>query len=608
MNLLKELENPSLSRDERARVRCRVAAELIHVGQYEQAQEALGELWQGVGIRPRIENLSPVAGAEVLLQCGTLSGWLGTLKPIPVQEQAKDLISEALRIFQNNRLKEKVSEARYELGICYWREGAYEEARIVLREGLEGAQNELRAKILICQTIVENCAGRYHDSWEILRQAQEFFESCNDALKGRWHGQMGLVLKRLAFTEGREDYADRAIIEFTAAIYHYEQSGNERYAARNLNNLAMLLYPMGKFQEAHESLDKAEAIFRTDSGSLAQVRETRARVLIAEHRYEEAKRVIDQTISALEGSREQALLADALTVQGTALARLKEHTRSITVLKQAMDIAEDSGSSLNAGLAAVTLIEEHASRLSETELHKLYHRADRLLQHTQDVEASTRLRKCARIVIDKLLGPKITDKGFNLTKVVRAYEARFITQALELTGGVVSRASKILGFKHHGSLTSLLKRRHKDLEVKRTPATPRKATVIVKKPVDSDEVKPITILHVEDNKVVADAIKDTLELEGWKVENCADGTEAQKKIKGSTQYDLLLLDNELPGVSGLELARLARRLPHRRRIPIIMLSASDCETEAWRAGVNAFLQKPNDVLSVARTIARLIKN
>ena len=38
---------------------------------------------------------------------------------------------------------------------------------------------------------------------------------------------------------------------------------------------------------------------------------------------------------------------------------------------------------------------------------------------------------------------------------------------------------------------------------------------------------------------------------------------------------------------------------HRRRTPIVMLSGSDCETEAWTAGVNAFLREPEDVGQIA---------
>lgn len=46
---LRELDNPALTAEERALLRCRVAADLIHRGQYEAAREALGELWPGVG-------------------------------------------------------------------------------------------------------------------------------------------------------------------------------------------------------------------------------------------------------------------------------------------------------------------------------------------------------------------------------------------------------------------------------------------------------------------------------------------------------------------------------------------------------------------------------
>lgn len=607
-----QLDDPRLSRDKRAELRCSLSSELIHKGQYEEAQQALGELWRGVGERPRVEKLSPVVAAEVILQCGALSGWLGTSRLITsAQEKAKDLIFEALRIFESNRLESKVSEAKYELGTCYWREGAYEEARIILREALEGAKEELRAKILIRRTIVENCTGRYRDAWEILREAEPFFEGLSDALKGKWHGQMGLVLKRLALSEKRDDYIDRAIIEFTAAIYHYEQAGNERYRAINLNNLAMLLYPIGRYKEAHEALDAAEEVFKRlkSSGILAQVQETRARAFIAEQKYEEARRTIDKAVSTLEGSNEQALLADALTVQGLIAERLGDHERSINILRRAIEIADSSGSAFNAGFAGLALIEEHHKRLSEPDLYKLYVRTDRFLKNAEDAEGISRLRDCAQIVMDKLRGPQLTDKDFNLSKVVRKYEAKFIAQALEITGGIVSHAAKLLGFKHHGSLTSLLQGRHKALARKRTPPTPRKASV--KSPRDTGKCrvveKVITVLHVEDYKIVADTVRDTLEAEGWKVTSYADGITAFREIESETHYDLFLVDNDLPGMSGLELIRKIRNIPHRKNTPIIVFSASDCKSEAGRAGANVFLKKPEGVSVLVQTISKLLE-
>lgn len=47
-----------------------------------------------------------------------------------------------------------------------------------------------------------------------------------------------MVLNQLGNIERRPEYFDRAIIEFTAAIYHYEEGGHERYAAATENNLA----------------------------------------------------------------------------------------------------------------------------------------------------------------------------------------------------------------------------------------------------------------------------------------------------------------------------------------------------------------------------------
>ena len=114
------------------------------------------------------------------------------------------------------------------------------------------------------------------------------------------------------------------------------------------------------------------------------------------------------------------------------------------------------------------------------------------------------------------------------------------------------------------------------------------------------------ILLVEDNKFVSDAVKETLEGEGWRVESCADGYVALLLIKSERRYDLIILDNDLPNVSGLELARRARELPHRKQTPIIMLSASEGVRDALLAGVNTFLRKPQDIGKVVETIKRLL--
>jgi tetratricopeptide (TPR) repeat protein len=483
---LKALDDSTLTDNERVLLRCRVAADLVHKGQYEAAREALGEVWPGVGRRPEVKKLPPVTSAEVFLQCGVLTGWLGSVRNVSgAQEQAKDLLSEALRKFQSQGQKSKVAEVQYELGMCYWRLGTYDEARVILEEAfkvLGERDSELKAKVLIRRTLVDIWTCRYHDAWNILDEAAAFFDSCGDALKGRWHGQRGLVLRRLATAEGRADYVDRAIIEFTAAIYHYEQAGHERYCATNLNNLAMLFYKLRRYSEAHESLDRAQRIFTrlSDPGNLAQVDETRARVLVAEQKYREANRIITGAIKTFEKGGESALLADALTVQGVVWARLSVSENSLDSLRRAVDVAEGVGALTSAGLAAITLIEEHgARRLTQLEVYKAYLRADRLLKDTQDAEDIARLRTCARVVMRRLAGVRLHDKNFNFYGAIHEFEAKIIERALEEAEGSVTRAAKLLGVRHQ-TLSTIIKTRHKRLAGKRTPAEKRLRSIIKK--------------------------------------------------------------------------------------------------------------------------------
>ena len=480
------IDNPSLTHNERVLLRCRLASEFIHTGQYETARESLGELWEGIGHRPEVERLKSLTAAEVLMQCGVLSGWLGGAQHTSgAQEKAKDLLFESLRIFQSHGQRAKISEAQYELSRCYFRLGAYDEARVFLDKALNGLEEkdaDLKAKIFIRQAVFEIWTGRYHEALTVLEKAREFFEASSDALKGKWHSQRGLVLRRLATAERRPDYADRAIIEFTAAIYHCEQAKHERYCGSNLNNLAMLLYQLGRYSEAHEHLDRAQAIYERhkDSGNLACINETRARVFVAERYYKEASRIISGVIQTFEKGSEYAMLADALTIQGIVWSRLGLHESSIHILRHAISVAQDSGSYSNAGLAALTLIEEHGKeRLSDAELYQVFQRADELLKDTQDAEEMMRLRACAQIVTRRLIGVRPSDKNFVLPKALHDYEAKFFREALEAEQGVVSRAAKRLGIRHQ-SLIHALKTRHKELLSLRTLAQPRRKSIIRK--------------------------------------------------------------------------------------------------------------------------------
>ncbi|MDT7806597.1 MAG: two-component system, sensor histidine kinase and response regulator [Acidobacteriota bacterium] len=118
--------------------------------------------------------------------------------------------------------------------------------------------------------------------------------------------------------------------------------------------------------------------------------------------------------------------------------------------------------------------------------------------------------------------------------------------------------------------------------------------------------REVSILYAEESPAVADAVKETLEAEGWRVEVCARGDEALRRLQGGARFDVLVFDFRLPGLDGVELARRARRLPRTGQTPIVMFTACEVERDARRAGVDAFLRKPRGVFRLAETIARLL--
>ncbi len=405
--ILRQIDDPALGGAERARLRCQLARELEDSGNYEAARNAMNGLWQRIGDRPQLDGLDQHTAAEVLLRAGALSGWIGSANQIDgAQEIAKDLISESASLFEALEETEKLAEARIDLAICYWREGAFDEARVALRETLDRlADNngEQKARALLNSAIVEISLNQFNDAFQILKEATPLFESSqNHAAKGRFHIQLALVLKKLGASEHREDYTDRALVEYTAASYHLEQTGNTRYRAIVENNLGYLFLVTGRFAEAYEHLDRAHLLFASlkDSVHTAQVDDTRARVLLAQNRNSEAEKISRTAAHTLEKGDEQSVLAEALTTHGVALARLGRYEESRSTLDRAIDVASQVGDIEGAGVAALTIIEELNDRLNADELTNLYARADQLLTNTQNSETLARLRACVQRIFE----------------------------------------------------------------------------------------------------------------------------------------------------------------------------------------------------------------
>lgn len=98
------------------------------------------------------------------------------------------------------------------------------------------------------------------------------------------------------------------------------------------------------------------------------------------------------------------------------------------------------------------------------------------------------------------------------------------------------------------------------------------------------------ILLVEDEESLAYLATMILEGCGYDISHARSGEEALTMIEHS-KPDLLLTDNMMPGMDGIDLCRRVKEMPAARSTPIVMLSASPCPDDADEL-VDAFLRKP----------------
>ena len=121
------------------------------------------------------------------------------------------------------------------------------------------------------------------------------------------------------------------------------------------------------------------------------------------------------------------------------------------------------------------------------------------------------------------------------------------------------------------------------------------------------------LLLVDDIEVNREIAKMLLECEGFIVDTASDGSEAVEKVAAAKagDYDLILMDIQMPIMNGYEAAKKIRKLenPALAKIPIIAMTAnafSEDVKAALDAGMNAHIAKPIDVPKMMETLAKIL--
>jgi len=113
----------------------------------------------------------------------------------------------------------------------------------------------------------------------------------------------------------------------------------------------------------------------------------------------------------------------------------------------------------------------------------------------------------------------------------------------------------------------------------------------------------LKILIVDDEIWVRELLEEFLTLQGYQVTLATNGEEALKMVDQNPP-DVVLLDIKMPGISGLEVLSIIKRLD--KKIGIIMLSAfGDFDTiqKALEMGADHFIEKPFDLNRIAKILS-----
>jgi two-component system cell cycle response regulator DivK len=117
------------------------------------------------------------------------------------------------------------------------------------------------------------------------------------------------------------------------------------------------------------------------------------------------------------------------------------------------------------------------------------------------------------------------------------------------------------------------------------------------------------VLIIEDNEKNLKLARDVLQAKGYRTIEAVTGEEGVKLAK-EKKPDLVLMDIQLPGISGIEAFKQIRADAKTKAIPVIALTASVTPTDRTAitaAGFDAFLGKPINLKEFVETVRRLVE-
>jgi tetratricopeptide (TPR) repeat protein len=377
----------------------------------------LSPVWSEIEKPPDFSNFDQRIKAELYRLAGvflTLHGFSKCLKNFQVR--GKDMITNAIDIYEKLSIHEKAAEAKINLAFCYWNLGEIKEADTIL----EVVEEEF-GKNLLHPVYLQICVNRLlicfykqetGKALEIISEIEPSMQFCTDArLQGMFHTQAGL------FYRANKEY-ERAIFHLREAIRFAQKSKNDFYVAMNFNNLAFLYKEIQDFSQALECISKS--------------------------------------IETVEKINHQGFLPHALDTQALIYLDLKKPKKALSAINSALEIFYKGEDYRGLTDALWTKYQILCALGKSIEAHVCY--AELIV---------TAEEKIGRAAVEKFTA-RASGGFYRLSELpyrdeVRNFKRTLLSRALSDAKGVIGKAATKLGFKDHKVLSEILRKQFPEL-------------------------------------------------------------------------------------------------------------------------------------------------
>lgn len=272
---------------------------------------------------PDFSNFDKLIQAELYRACGFYWTFFGHQhNKENIQIRGRDLLTVAIKLFDDENLIEKSAEARIMLSFSFWNSGEVEESEIILenlpKEFSDDQNHPLFIQIACNRLMTLFWKNDLDEAVKLIKNTSPSLKNCSDLrLQCMFHNQAGIVY---LFKKN----ADQSFYHFQQSSQFAEKINNLKFVAIIHNNIAMLFRDLGKYNFALESLKESEKLcLETDYAWLIpSVLDSRSLVYISQKKYEEALVEIDKAIRLFENGEDSRSLVEAFWTKITSLIAL----------------------------------------------------------------------------------------------------------------------------------------------------------------------------------------------------------------------------------------------------------------------------------------------